>query len=175
MPSLAKLKALNSSSTDDEVYKAYGINKHQRRFNPISKLRSRKSIDQAIRETTQKVVGQFMVIKLYIQLDDHSLSDRQCRALLRSASVRTVLNKLGQHSDSPLTFRFTDKTIQRIETYESGYLLTCRCKVVPNKSSKSKVTHLESAQIVNRFGVVSGDIVLNGQTLNMLVGSARLV
>ena len=175
MPSLAKLKALKSSSTDDEVYEAYGINKHQRRFNPPSKLRSRKCINHAIRKTTPKRIGQFMLIKLYIQLDSHSFSDRQCRALLRSARVRAGLNKLGQHSDSPLTFRFTNKTIQRIEKYESGYLLKCLCKVVPNKVSMSNVTHLESDLIANNFGNVSSEIVLGGKKIGVLIGSARLV
>ena len=175
MPSLAKLQSLKPSSTDDEVYKAYSINDHQKQFHPLSKLRSRKSIEHAILETTPKKIGQFISIKLYIQIDGHSLNDRKCRALLRSTELRELLNKLGQHSYSPLTLRFTKKSIQRIERYESGYLLKCRCKVVLNKSSKPKSKQLEGFHIVSGFGNVSGDIILNGQKMKLIVGSAKIV
>ena len=185
MPSLIKLKALTSSSTDQEVYDAYGINDHQKSMNSLSKLRLRnpsgrqleigKSIELAIRKATPKTVAQFIHIKLYVELTEHFLNDRQCRTLIRSSKMQQLLNTLGQHSYSPLTLRFTKQSIQRIQKFQSGYLLKCRCKVVHNQSSKRKVNKLESVHIVSGFGSISGKVTINKHQLSLLVGSAKII
>ena len=73
MPSLAKLKTLKPSSTNDEVYSVYKIPKSARQFNPVKHLRQRVPFDIAAQ--TKKRAGQYINLDLYVQYQPDDCDD----------------------------------------------------------------------------------------------------